>query len=236
MTYFDDIRAMLGVKGLSPAAKLVFIYLYDRQGGNGHSWPSIATIEKDCCITRPTVVRAIKNLNENGYLTIERPENPSIGHSNRYAVTSKILKPVKKFNQLKNDTGTGKNLLPEPVKKFNPNESLTKSINEQKIIFDNSRKIYPGRKRGLSVEFDAFKKAVKDWRDIIPILEPSIRAYAAHCEQLKATGQFCPNHKDFCRWLKNRCWETEYPDPMAGATREATETEIDKLLGTDDDE
>lgn len=107
----------------------------------------------------------------------------------------------------------------------------TISADDAKEIFDNVRKLYPGRKGGLDVEFSAFKKSVKDWKDVLPILEKSIRAYTAHCEYLQATGQFCPHHKDFCRWLKNRCWETEYPDPMAGVTREADPDEIEKLLG-----
>lgn len=239
MTYYDDIRAMLAVQGLTPAAKLILVYLYDRQGGNGHSWPSIARISRECGgLARSTVVESLQALEKTGLMRIDRPGKPSIKQSNSYSISLTGLKiePVETPNRSENPTGTGRKIRPELVGNSDPNESLTNSINEQKIIFDNSRKIYPGRKRGLSVEFEAFKEAVKDWRDVLPLLEPAIRAYAAHCESLKAIGQFCPNHKDFCRWLKNRCWETEYPDPMGGATREATETEIDSLLGMTENE
>lgn len=107
---------------------------------------------------------------------------------------------------------------------------------ELKILFNVARKLYPGQKDGLDVEFAAFKKAVKDWRDITPILEPAIQKYISYRAHLIETGQFCPNNKNFCRWLKKRCWETEYPDLMAGATRETTEAEFDRLLGTTADE
>ena len=228
MTYFDDIRSLLAIQGLSPSAKLVLIYLYDRQGGNGAAWPSITTISRECCISRQSVLNAIKSLEAAGLLKVKTAKRPSIKESNRYSVilTSLKFRPVDGDNQSKNLTRTSQKFRPEPVKNLDSNDSINESTNEPKAIFDNSRKIYPGRKRGLEVEFAAFKKAVKDWRDVLPLLEPAIRKYNAHCENLKATGQFCPNHKDFCRWLKNRCWEEEYPDPMEdafGCTEEEAE-------------
>ena len=223
MTYFDDIRSILAVQGLSPAAKLVFIYLYDRQGGNGHSWPSIATISRGCGgLARSTVVESLHSIEKAGLLKIERPGKPSIKESNHYSIdlTGMKIEPVQTPNQYEIQTSTGTKIRPELVRNSGPIRSLTNQQTNQKVIFDNSRKIYPGRKRGLSAEFDAFQKTVKDWRDVLPILETSVSAYITHCEHLTATGQFCPHHKDFCRWLRNRCWEIEYPDPLAGGQNE----------------
>lgn len=213
MTYYSDIRAILAVQGLPPAAKLVFIYLYDRQGGNGAAWPSLTTIGKECGgLARSTVVESLQAIEKAGLLKIERSSRPCQKITNRYSVNMTGLKiePVKTPDWSENPTSTGTKNLPVLVGKSDPNVSLTKSINDPKAIFDNSRKIYPGRKRGLDVEFEAFKKAVNDWREVLPILEPSIRAYKAHCEHLKVTGQFCPGHKDFGRWLGGRCWEFEF--------------------------
>jgi len=132
--------------GLTAGAKLILIYLFDKQGKNGHSWPSIGTICRDCKLTRPTVVGAIKTLAERGILTISHPKRPSFGNTNKYSVflTGEESLPVKELDRLKNDTGTGKETLPvknlyqlknltstgketlpEPVKKFNPNDSST---------------------------------------------------------------------------------------------------------------
>jgi hypothetical protein len=127
MTYFDTIREIIALPGLTAGARLILIYLFDKQGKNGHSWPSIETICRDCRLSRPTVVQAIKKLADSGNLTISHPKHPSIGNTNKYSVslTGKESLPVKKLNQLRNDTSTGKESLPELVKNLNPNDSLT---------------------------------------------------------------------------------------------------------------
>jgi len=155
MTYFDDIRLILAVQWLSPAAKLVFIYLYDRQGGNGHSWPSIATISRDCGgLARSTVVQSLQAIEKAGLLAIERPGKPSINQSNRYSInlTSLKIEPVEPPNQSENQTSTGMKIIPvepnqseihtrtgtkfepELVRNSDPNVSSTESINESEDI------------------------------------------------------------------------------------------------------
>jgi hypothetical protein len=146
MTYFENIREIIALPGLTAGARLILIYLFDKQGKNGYSWPSIETLCRDCGLSRPTVVGAIKKLADRGILTISHPKNPSFGNTNKYSVfltgkeslpvetldqlkndtgTGKETLPVKKLNQLRNFTSTGKESLPEPVKKLNPNVSLT---------------------------------------------------------------------------------------------------------------
>ena len=139
--YFDTVRTILAARKIHPSAKLVLLFLYDKQGGNGHSWPSITTIEKGCGLTRPTVAKALTDLRKAGLIRVSRPKKPSVRESNRYSVdlelarksnqsTGKETEPVKNFNQLKTLTRTGKESLPELVKNLNPNVSYNDSLND----------------------------------------------------------------------------------------------------------
>lgn len=132
MTYFENVRNVLSIKGVTATAKIIWILLKDRQGENGHSWPSLGTICKDCGLTRPSVVRGIKELQDNGLLAVKKPKNPSIGHTNLYTTTSKESKPVKELNQLRSLTETGKESKPELVKDLNPNNKGTTKGTTQK--------------------------------------------------------------------------------------------------------
>lgn len=53
---------------LSYRAKLVYLYLYDRMDGEGKAWPSMKTIAKELSISRSTVKRAIKDLEDAGFV------------------------------------------------------------------------------------------------------------------------------------------------------------------------
>lgn len=136
MTYFENIREIIALPWLTAGAKLILIYLFDKQGKNGYAWPSIGTICRDCGLSRPTVVGAIKTMAGRGILTISHPKKPSFGNTNQYRVvlTGMEMIPVKELNQLRNFTSTGKESLPEPVKKLNPNVSLT---NHKRLTGEN---------------------------------------------------------------------------------------------------
>lgn len=75
-------------------------------------------------------------------------------------------------------------------------------LQEAKAVFDRFRQSYPGKKRGLETEFENFIKKVKDWRDVIPLLEAAGARYAQ-----ETSGQ--PKHyiKHLQTWINNRCWE-----------------------------
>lgn len=66
-------------------AKLVYLYLYDRQDKEKKTWPGLNTIAKDLSLSRSTVKRAIRDL-EKAELIRKEPhfrENGS-ATSNRY--------------------------------------------------------------------------------------------------------------------------------------------------------
>ena len=66
-------------------AKLVYIYLHDRQDKEHKSWPGINTIAADLSLSRSTVKRALKDL-EKARLVRKEPHYRENGSatSNRY--------------------------------------------------------------------------------------------------------------------------------------------------------
>ncbi len=66
-------------------AKLVYIYLYDRMDKERKAWPGINTIAKDLSVSRSTVKRAVRDLENAGLIRKEAHyrENGS-ETSNRY--------------------------------------------------------------------------------------------------------------------------------------------------------
>jgi hypothetical protein len=146
MTYFDTIREIIAMPGLTASAKIVLLYLHDRQGQNGYAWPSIGTICRDCNLPRQTVIDSLTRLKNETYISVETPEHPAIGRTNHYSVnlTSTKTVPVEKVNQYENrtrtstkslpvesgnqyekHTGTGTKSVPELVRKIDSNVSLT---------------------------------------------------------------------------------------------------------------
>ena len=66
-------------------AKLVYVYLHDRMDSERKAWPGLGTIAKDLSVSRSTVKRAVKDLEQAGLIRKEPHyrENGS-ATSNRY--------------------------------------------------------------------------------------------------------------------------------------------------------
>lgn len=110
------------------------------------------------------------------------------------------------------------------------NMSKPKPLKHLFQVFEQSRALYPGAKRGLETEFKDFKKKHSDWKKVLPLIQPAIEKEIAYKQGLVSSGQFCPQWKNFKTWLNQRCWEAEYPDPIQTATREMDEDEARKLF------
>jgi hypothetical protein len=74
-------------------------------------------------------------------------------------------------------------------------------------IFDEFRKIYPGKKRGNETEFENLCKKHKDWQNIIKLLKPSIEFQVKEYNQNVAAGRWMPEWKNLQTWINQRCWE-----------------------------
>lgn len=103
-----------------------------------------------------------------------------------------------------------------PKQKEPPSSSSSSStsikLQEYMSIFDQARKLYPDRKRGLQPEFDNFKKKHKTWIDILPLLEPAIKQQIIWRNR---DGQYWKNFKT---WINNSCW-TEEPAQGTSAVK-----------------
>lgn len=131
--YYDAIRAILARTDITPTAKNIWIYLLDKQGKNGHSWPSFETIRTDCGIgSKSTVNESISLLTEKGLLKTTTPEHPANGKSNHYEIniTGTKTVPVQKSNRYKKCTATGTKTVLQPVRKLYPNDSVNDSVND----------------------------------------------------------------------------------------------------------
>jgi len=79
-----------------------------------------------------------------------------------------------------------------------------------RAAFDIARKLYPGTKNGLTIEWTKFLgRYGAEVETIIPLLVPAIHREIEHRATLEAAKQFVPAWKHFQTWINNRCWEQE---------------------------
>lgn len=79
-----------GRRDISPSSKVVYAYLYDRQGGNGTAWPALRRGAVDCGCAVSTIQAAIVELREAGLLQIESAGANHGRRTNRYQVRTEI--------------------------------------------------------------------------------------------------------------------------------------------------
>ena len=65
MIYFKSIYAD---EELPSRARLVYFYLWDRANQEGRCWPAINTIARELKLSRSTVKRALRDLEDSGWV------------------------------------------------------------------------------------------------------------------------------------------------------------------------
>lgn len=99
-------------------------------------------------------------------------------------------------------------------------EKKKKEKKESEQIFDEFRKAYKGKKRGLTTELDNLKKKhPKDWKDIVPLLMPALEREEQHRKIAKAAGEFVPQWAMLQTWINQSRWEMEYPEDEQQVTQ-----------------
>jgi hypothetical protein len=83
---------------------------------------------------------------------------------------------------------------------------------EEELIFKYARLLYHGTKRGLKTELYNFINKHKDWREVLPLIQPAIRKEISVHSWLRGSNRFEPPWKHFQTWINQRCWENEFPD------------------------
>jgi DNA-binding MarR family transcriptional regulator len=98
---------------LSNNAILVRLYLARCANGERQAWPSLNTIGKHCKLSKPTVIKALKELEEKGWLTKTIRQRPNQEHETTvYSLTDP---PAEAASDLRE--GGGKAILREAAGK-----------------------------------------------------------------------------------------------------------------------
>ncbi len=82
-------------KSISPAGRLIFSYLFWRQGSNGSSWPSQYMIAENLGLCRRAVQQLTKQLAQKGYIYITRTD----AKGRRQYLQYNIIEQPKKRNE-----------------------------------------------------------------------------------------------------------------------------------------
>jgi DNA-binding transcriptional regulator YhcF (GntR family) len=76
---------------LKPTPKLVLMRLADFAGQDGKCYASFNRLIKDVCVSKNTIIRALKELEENGFITKIRNQRKNMGHAaNSYILNMHI--------------------------------------------------------------------------------------------------------------------------------------------------
>ena len=83
---------------------------------------------------------------------------------------------------------------------------------DQKLQFDEARKLFKGRKNGLEPEWENFIRKFRNHRQIIPLLKPAIEKEIAWRKEALEAKMFVPCWKHFQTWINKQCWTQEFPE------------------------
>ena len=159
-------------------------------------------------LTRQQYRTALQKLEKWGFVTINT--------TSKGTITTLINKRIYDINQddeqpIDQPTNNNQTTNKQPITK---NERM-KEINNISTcddlfeLFEQARRLYPGDKRGGQTEFDNLKRKHKDYKQIIPALEPAIQLQIINREKMKKAGDFVPPWKHFKTYINNRCWESK---------------------------
>ena len=94
-------------------------------------------------------------------------------------------------------------------------------MNLQEQLFEEARKLYPGKKKGFEREYKNFAKRSKhpipdsvkfDCKQVTPLLVPAIQYLIQYHAWCKSKSKWCPEYCAFTVWINQGRWEEVYPD------------------------
>jgi uncharacterized protein YdaU (DUF1376 family) len=99
-----------------------------------------------------------------------------------------------------------------PSPSSSPLEHIHKDpFENQKKLFDEARKFYPGNKNGLDTEWKNFKRNNPNLSEVIPLLFPAIMVEKEYKKNLLAIpGAFVPQWANFSTWINQKRWNQEF--------------------------
>lgn len=127
-------------------------------------------------------------------------ENQGQRNTNISSTNSRINTPISPITKKRNTNISSSPSIPQG--------DVIEEMSQEKILFEEFRKIYLGTKRGLDIEFANFCKKHKDWREVLPYLKVN---YERQIEAKKSQrGSIDPRYeKHLQTYINQRCWEEE---------------------------
>ena len=161
--------------------------------------------------------RASFRASEGQAQTAENEEVVSDATPNEGKVEGKLLGNIQEYN---NNISIDNNNSKDSTITMDNNKNIlceNLSAKDAEQLFEQFRKAYKGKKRGLQTELENFRKHnKKDWLEIVPLLLPAWERELAHREQAAKQGRFVPEYAMLQTWLNQRRWEMEFETTMQG--------------------
>ncbi|MFR5832410.1 MAG: helix-turn-helix domain-containing protein [Acutalibacteraceae bacterium] len=191
--------------------KLVYLVLADHTDDRGECFPSLATLCAESLLSKPTVLKALKSLEDKGLIVKRRRKLDNGGaSSNVYHVTMDVDN-VKRHSE--SDTldktlyqAPESTTTVEPTCEPTPTEPAPHKREEYPTAFEQLWTIYPKHVAKMAA-YKAWRKAKLGMNSAF--LLAKVQAFAAQCANTET--RFIPN---FATWLNGERWNDEYrPDP-----------------------
>lgn len=103
---------------------------------------------------------------------------------------------------------------------------------EPEEVFEEFRKLFPGRKPGQKMAWEHFKKKYKKQvAEIVPLLIPALEREKADKQKRGDRGLHVPSWKNFKTWINNACWTEEPAEitPVGAGKASNTGQDLTKL-------
>lgn len=217
---------------IGPYAKLVYLYLCRRGGPDGCAWPSLTTIAEDCGVSKDTITKAIKVLEAEKCIRVQRIEDEQRGHlSNRYHFLPLAVPSGPLDATAATPLSVGAATL---AAEAGSKDDHVKDDQDQKDTPSLAAQKKPRAKHSYSEGFEAWWKhypkpvgkyeAFQEW-EALGSDRPPLESLIAAVEAQKKSDKWNQGYiLDACRWLKRRRWEdaptpthvpTAPPNPVA---------------------
>ena len=211
--------------------KLVYLVLADHTNDSGECFPSLATLCAESLLSKPTVLKALKSLEDKGLIVKRRRKLDNGGaSSNVYHVTMDVdnVKRHSEPDTLDKTLYQAPESTPtveptheptpaEPARDLAPVQPATYKRQEYPTEFEQLWTLYPKHVAKMAA-YKAWRKAKVGMNSAF--LMAKVQAFAAQCANTET--RFIPN---FATWLNGERWNDEYrPDPPQ-ARKPATNAE-----------
>ena len=124
----DATRWAWDVPGLSTAQRVVLLRLADRARPDGRAWPSVAALADECGLGETATRRAIRDLEAQGVVAVDRPAGVARIPTWCPAPTPHLPRVYRSLN-----TSPPEGLNPSPPEVFNPQPLTCRGVTPHEV-------------------------------------------------------------------------------------------------------